>query len=382
MKILYTNFHGGDGGGHTTYVLTLARALAGRHDVTVAAPASSRLYARASENPSLRAIPLPFSTRVGRLWRECLSLRRFLRRELFDIVHVNGSVDHRLVMLSIMGMGGKRPSVVYTKHNDLWAGSTGNLMRARFATDRVVCVCEYTRRALSASPYSDCGLRVVHNGVDTDYYSPFNAADTQAARRQWVPQAGDDALLVGSNAGTPDYKGWIDMVKAVAELPETQRRRVYVLLAGRPPTEAQRAQVEHLGMSGNVVFAGLLQDVRPFIAALDLGFVLSHQETISFACREMMAMGKPVIVSRVGGLPENVTPGRDGWIVPSRTPKASTQILQELLDDRSVLARLGAEARQRSLREFSLDTFVQGTEAVYQELMDAHSGRALTLPPG
>ncbi|WP_144640556.1 glycosyltransferase [Bordetella genomosp. 13] len=368
MKILYTNFHGGDGGGHTTYVLTLARALSQRHDIMVAAPGSSRLFARAGEIDGVRALAVPFSTRVGRMWRECMSLRRLLRREHFDVVHVNGSTDHRLVMLAIMGMGKRRPGVVYTKHNDLWAGSTGNLMRARFATDRVVCVCEYTRRALSASPYSTRGLRVVHNGVDTDHYSPASPEVARVARRQWVPQAGDDVLLVGSNAGTPDYKGWIDMVKGVAELPEEKRRKVYVLLAGQLPTDAQREQVRALGMADQVIFTGLLQDVRPFIAALDVGFVLSYQETISFACREMMAMGKAVIVSHVGGLPENVTEGRDGWIVPSRTPKAVTQILSDILDDRSVLERMGAGARQRSLREFSLDMFVQGTEAVYEEL--------------
>ncbi|SAI73204.1 glycosyltransferase [Bordetella ansorpii] len=368
MKILYTNFHGGDGGGHTTYVMTLANALAARHEVTVAAPASSRLFARASESAALRAVAVPFSSRVSRIWRECLSFRRLLRREQFDVVHVNGSSDHRLVMLAMLGMGRRRPGVVYTKHNDLWAGSAGNLIRARLATDRVVCVCEYTRRALSASPYGNSGLRVVHNGVDTDHYAPADAGAVQAARRQFAPQAGEDALLVGSNAGTPDYKGWIDMVEAVAELPEEKRRKVFVLLAGQPPTDAQHERVRALGMADNVIFAGLLQDVRPFIAALDLGFVLSHQETISFACREMMAMGKPVIVSRVGGLPENVTDGRDGWIVPARTPKAVTQVLSDVLDDREGLVRMGAQARLRSLREFSLDMFVQGTEAVYEEL--------------
>jgi len=368
MKILYTNFHGGDGGGHTTYVMTLAHALSARHEITVAAPASSRLYARASEHPALRVVALPFSSRVGRLLRECFVLRRLLRREHFDIVHVNGSVDHRQVMLAILGMGRRRPRVVYTKHNDLWAGTAGNALRARLATDRVVCVCEYTRRALSASPYSIRGLRVVHNGVDTEHYRPVDAQVARAARRRWVPQAGEDALLVGSNAGTPAYKGWLDMVQAVAELPETQRRKVFVLLAGQPPSDAQREQVAALGMAENVIFTGLLQDVRVFIGALDVGFVLSHQETISFACREMMAMGKPVIVSRVGGLPENVTDGRDGWIVPSRTPKAITRILQDLLEDRAMAARMGNQARERSLREFSLDMFVQGTEAVYEEL--------------
>lgn len=368
MKILYTNFHGGDGGGHTTYVLNLARALAERHTVSVAAPASSRLYAAAREMPSLRAIPLAFSHRIRHLWRECVQLRTLLRRESFDIVHVNGSADHRQIMLSTLGLV-RRPRIVYTKHNDLSANTTGNALRARLATDRVVCVCDYSRHSLADTAYLRCGLRLVHNGVDTEHYSPFHGLTAQAARRQWLPFCNDDALLLGSNAGTPDYKGWLDMVKAAASLPAPQRRRVFILLAGQPPSKAQREQVHALGMSGQVIFAGLLQDVRPFIAALDVGFVLSHQETISFACREMMSMGKPVIVSRVGGLPENITEGLDGWIIPPHAPVAAARVLQDILANRAMLPRMGHAARNRSEREFSLGNFVRGTEAVYQELL-------------
>ena len=65
MKILYTNFHAGDGGGHTTYILTLAAALAERHHVTVAAPGSSRLYSSAKEIPGVEAIALEFRNRLG-----------------------------------------------------------------------------------------------------------------------------------------------------------------------------------------------------------------------------------------------------------------------------------------------------------------------------
>ena len=81
-------------------------------------------------------------------------------------------------------------------------------------------------------------------------------------------------------------------------------------IAGLPPSAADLRRVEALGMTGAVVFTGLLRDVRPLLAAMDVGFVLSSRlETISFACREMMAAGRPVIVSDTGGLAENVTEG-------------------------------------------------------------------------
>src|SRR5690606_42081307 len=108
----------------------------------------------------------------------------------------------------------------------------------------------------------------------------------------------------------------------------------------------------------------------PLIAAFDLGFVLSYRvETISFACREMMSMGKPVVVTRHAGLPENIDQGRDGWVVPVRDPDALSRLLQRILDGEFPLADMGRHAREKSEREFGLAPFVEGTAEVYHRLV-------------
>jgi glycosyltransferase involved in cell wall biosynthesis len=127
---------------------------------------------------------------------------------------------------------------------------------------------------------------------------------------------------------------------------------VRILLAGELPSAPHRARVAELGMTERVTFTGLLQDVRPFVAALDIGFVLSHQERISFVCREMMAMGKPALVSDVGGLPGNITPDVDGWVVPARNPATLAAGLQEILACRNRLTAMGAAARAKAECEF------------------------------
>ena len=124
-------------------------------------------------------------------------------------------------------------------------------------------------------------------------------------------------------------------------------------------------------MQDRATFVGLLDDVRPFLAALDLGFVLSSRlETISFACREMMAMGLPVVVSDVGGLPENVEDGVDGWVVPACAPTAVSEVLREALREPEALEVMGEAARARALAEFGLSRFVAQTQAVYLEALD------------
>ncbi|KAG1435910.1 hypothetical protein G6F57_020906 [Rhizopus arrhizus] len=167
MKILYTNFHQGDGGGHTTYVMSLARMLRQRAQITVAAPRSSRLLAEADALPGVQSIDLEFKGRPFQQLSALRRLRALLRKEHFDVIHVNGSADHRLCMLAAMGMGAKRPFIVYTQHTDRTANSLGVRMRAKWGTNRVICVCGHTFRRMKDSVFRNEDLRVVHNGVDT-----------------------------------------------------------------------------------------------------------------------------------------------------------------------------------------------------------------------
>ncbi|SDG22232.1 glycosyltransferase [Paraburkholderia phenazinium] len=369
MKILYTNFHDGDGGGHTTYILSLARALSARHRVTIAAPLSSRLYQSASEIPGVEVVALEFRNRLGAMVGSGWKLRQLIENKRFDIVHVNGSADHRIVMLAALGLRRTRPRIVFTKHNDLPVSGLSTWLKGKLGTDSVICVSNYTRRRLAKTVYDRKVVWVVHHGVDLRRFAPVRTEVVERLRNRWCPVIPRDALLVGSVAGTESNKGWLNMVAAVALLPASQRERIRIVVAGQLPDTQQRARVAALGMTDHVIFTGVLSDVRPVVAALDVGFVLSQRETLSFACREMMAMGKPVIVSDSGGLPENVDAGVNGWIVAPHEHERMAQLLMRLLGNRLELTLAGMAARARSVAQFSLQAFAERTEAVYQECL-------------
>ena len=306
-----------------------------------------------------------------KLWRERMQAQRalaaLLRAHDFDLVHVNGSADHRLVMAAMRGLE-RRPRIVLTKHNSKPMTGIGHWWRARRGTDQVIAVCDYTLRDLKQSAYRSCRLDTVHNGIDIAHYTPWPDAATALERRRWLGES--SALLLGSNAGTALYKGWMDLVEALALLPPALREQVQVLVAGKPPAAEALQRIAELGLTERVHFPGMLADVRPVISAIDVGFVLSHDvETISFACREMMAMGKPVLLSNYAGLPENIEAGREGWLVPVKDPGAVAEALKKILEQRSTLPAMGAAARVRALSQFGLELFVERTEAVYRSLL-------------
>lgn len=366
MRILYTNFHPKGSGGHAPYIINLIQSFRDEHEITVATPGTSRLYALASQIPGVRCIDVTYSTRLWPMLVETRRLRRVLREGEFDVVHVNGSADHRQVMLARLGMR-RAPRIVWTKHNTKSVCSVGNWVRARLGTDGAIGVCDFVSRQLQASPYGTLPVRTIRLGVDTAFFEPPSAQAVANARTELLGLLPANALILGSVGGTDREKGWIFLVRAASRLPPTVRTRVRLLVAGDPPPESLRQEVHALGMDDVVVFPGQLADPRCVLAASHVGFVLSVHEAGSYATCESLAMGLPTLVSDAGGLPELVRHGIDGWV----TPKGDVDALHEWL-----LARLAqpfspefsASARSRALTLFSKPVFARQTLDFYREV--------------
>lgn len=367
MKILYTNFHPRNGGGHATYVVNLARALHLDHQITVATPGTSRLYAQAARVPGVRCLDVRFSTRLGNMMPQVARLRRLLKQERFDLVHVNGTGDHRQVMLARLGLR-RPPPVVWTKHNTMPIHSFGNTLRARWGTDGVIGVSDFVTRLVASSAYARLPIRSIHHGVDTDRFRPWPNDQARAARQALCGPLPDDALVMASVGGTDRDKGWLFLAQAVARLPAALRARVRLLLAGDPIQGALKRDFDSLNISANVVFPGLVNDPERILAAADVGFVLSLHEACSFAACESLAMGLPTLVSDAGGLPEVVRDGRDGWIVPAGSVDALAQWLAGTLAGRP-LADAARAARERALAAFSMPVFARRTLQFYEQIV-------------
>jgi L-malate glycosyltransferase len=378
MHILYTNFHPGDGGGHTTYLASLIRGLRERHRLSLAAPAGGRLNRLAREiGIEVIDFDFPGGFRPEAIWRSARSLAQLFERDCVDLVHVNGSRDHWIVVWASLSCKGRRPAIVWTKHNSMAIKrDPANWLRARYFTDQAIAVSQSVGRQIEASPYGGHGVTTIRHGIDIGHFAPSAGRETRSSlRAKWG--AAEDVLVIGSVAGTAQYKSWVTMAEALALLSEVERQRLLVVVAGEPPYHQQKAAVAALGVGERMVFPGLAADVRPIVAAFDVGFVLSRAiETLSYACREMMAMGKPVLVSDFGGLRENLEEGHDGWIVPAGDAPAVADWLRQLLSGAFDLSKMGAAARRHAEAAFSLAIFLEETAAVYERVLRARpSGR-------
>ena len=367
MRILFCNFHEAHGGGQDTYLLSLIKTLQLNHYVALACPPYSRLYLTLKEAIPCFAINYKAIFRQWRLLKQLRTFKQWVEKQNFDIIHVNGSADHRAVLL-IYPFLKHKPKLVLTKHNALrikW----GALMRMRYFTDAIIAVSQSTQQHLLQAGIKSSLIRTIPNGLDTDFYKPISLAQKLALRQQHGLH--DDDFIFVSNAGTAECKNWPSLIAAIAALPSELKKNVKVIIAGKLPSEQAQVQAVHeFGLRHQVIFTGLLADTREWMTLGDVGFVLSNeQETISFACREMMAMGLPVIVSNYGGLPENISPDVDGWIVPVNDIAALTHRLTSVLTQKT-LTQMGQQAREKAVKNFDKNTFIDATCALYHDLLD------------
>jgi glycosyltransferase involved in cell wall biosynthesis len=106
------------------------------------------------------------------------------------------------------------------------------------------------------------------------------------------------------------------------------------------------------GLTDAVIFAGEQEDVRPFIAAFDVGVLCSTTETFSVAALEIMAMGRPVVLSNLGGASEMVIEGENGFLFPVGDTEALVGHLRSLYHN-GRRGTMGNKARQTVVKQFS-----------------------------
>ena len=174
-----------------------------------------------------------------------------------------------------------------------------------------------------------------------------------------------DAPLLGTVSRLVPVKGLIHLVAAI---PEILRRcpRAHLALAGDgEERELLAAQAAALSVADRVHFLGFRDDVPAVIGALDLFVLPSLNEGLGKVLVAAMALGVPIVATKVGGVPEVVEDGRQGLLVPPADPAALAKAAITLLEDRAAAAAMGAAGRARAER-FSADVMLARLAALYR----------------
>jgi glycosyltransferase involved in cell wall biosynthesis len=285
-----------------------------------------------------------------------------------DVVHnhmYRAEVVGTKAALALERLGLRRPYVVSTVHSSRVRplADREELRRLTPHMDRLVAV----SRAIIAKIAEERGdavpVELIYNGVDLSRYD--HQGPCCSLRAEYGLPA--DAQLVGVVARLEPEKGHATLLAA---WPEVVRRcpTAYLLIVGegsqRGPLEAS---ARALGIADRVVFTGRRDDVPAVTAALDVAVLPSYREAQGLVVLEAMALGRPVVASNVGGIPEMIDDGVSGLLVPPEDPAALAAAIVRLLTDHPFADLLARRGHDLVHERFCVELMVRAIEDLYDE---------------
>lgn len=349
------------GGGVDSQTLSQCQALIAQGaEVTLAIAAVSPWVERVKGLPGLRVLVL----QVPR-WRWPFHLARYVRQQGVQVVHAHHGRDYWVAILAHW-LSRQRVLVVVTRH--LMTALKDKTRRYLAPNTWVVAVSDAVAvRMRGGDPAGTLRLRRIYCGIDTDRFQPNAAGGAALKQRLGLPVDAWLFAVVGA-IHAPEGKGQFHFLRAAQQV-LAQYPNTYFLCAGSGeavPTllEAARAQ----GLGEHFLHQGFGADMVTLMQGID---VLVHpavaSEALGLVILEALSCGKPVIASRLDGIPETLNEGVNGVLVPPRDVDALAQAMACMAADHEQAARMGARGRDWVLSRFSLACVGDALMTLYRD---------------
>lgn len=293
------------------------------------------------------------------LW---IRLWRLLRTVRPDVVHTHNVTPWLYAGPAAWACGAR---LIHTEHSNLFAHQGRLRLAERWlagVTDAIVCDSEKVKRQLvDEQGLPEEQLVTIVNGIDVARFG--RPGDAQAVRCTLGINGATPVIgTVGRLAPVKDHETLLEAFRLAAP----QLPGAVLLIVGDGPVRAGlEARAQALGVADRVKFLGRRTDVAELLEIFDVFVLSSASEGMPLTILEAMAAGKPVVSTRVGGIPEIIEDGRTGLLVPARSPGALADALTRLAQDRMLQHTLGRAARDRVRAQHTLDHMVQAYESLY-----------------
>lgn len=350
------SLHQGGGAGSVNSVVRNALGLARRGlEVGFVCPPDSPVEAEARAG-GLVVHPLPLAR--GSRWRNASALAALLAEHPVDLVDAHGSRDREAY--TWLGLTRRLPvPAVFTRRSWPRTARLENWLAGRVAA-RVVALSPPVAERLMATGIPGRKLHIIPNGVLLDRIDrPVEAHEVEEWRERIAWDAERPVLAVVARPK--------DQAVVLAALPRVQRP-VRLVLAGLDAA-ALAAPLPPIPERHRVVRLPFRPAIRPLYELVDVALHPSRWDALPQAVLEAMALGKPVIASDATGNAFIIRNEAEGVLVPPTDPTAWARAIDALLADPARRAMIGAAARHRARVDFSLETTLNRTIAMYREVL-------------
>ncbi len=276
--------------------------------------------------------------------------------------------------------GSRRPPIiVHTFHGHVLRGYFGPVRSLLFRllerwlaarTTALVAVSPQVRNdlvALGVAPPER--FVVIRLGIELDErVAPGEDGRLESRRYLGIP---GDRFTVGWIGRMTGVKRTDDVLVAFKRLRDGGVDACLCMVGDGPERELLERRAHELGVMRDTLFVGYQEDVAPFYAAFDALVLPSGNEGTPVSAIEALAAGRPVVATRVGGVPDVVREGEDGFLVDAGDTKQLAERLAELARDPALRERLGEQGRARVLPRYAVERLVDDVDRLYRSLLAA-----------
>jgi len=309
------------------------------------------------------------SWRALTAWRPLIKV---LRDRPIDILHTHMFGSN--IWGSVVGTLARTPVIV--AHEQTWSYEGQPLRRfldgkvISRRSDAFICVSkEDRRRMIEIEGVDPAKIVLVPNAISAPAPDDDGGGGGGDVRVELGLEPDDP--VVGTVCVLRPQKA-LDVLLRAAQLLRAEFPRLRLVIAGNgPERERLEAMTAEIGLDGSVDFLGQRNDVPALLSAFDVAVSSSDFEGTPLAVMEYMAAAKPIVATRVGGVPELIDHGVNGLLVEPRDPAALAASIAQLLRDRDYGETLGARARERQRKEFDIEAAVRRIERLYEDLYAA-----------
>lgn len=333
-------------------LLTIVGSSERGHHVALACESRGRLTEEAEEaGVEVHLVPsLGRELSVFRDLASVIALAKLIRAHRFDVVHTHNSKAGFVGRLAAWLTG--VPLIIHTVHGFAFHDAEAGWRRLLFRTlERVAARWCHGMIFISTSLEAwarreriglNIPTRVIYSGIDVD---AFRNADASIVRRELGIPA--DTLVVGIISKLWDGKGHRVLFNAWQQIQQSWKEHPHPLLlvVGEGPLDVPLRQLAvELKIADTVIFTGFRTDVPAVTAAIDVAVLPSAFEGMGRVVLEAMAAGKPVVASKVGGIPDLVHDGITGFLVPPNESEPLRTAIRTLLENRELRQSMSESA--------------------------------------
>ncbi len=261
--------------------------------------------------------------------------------------------------------GCRRPVVISTVHSSRirCVEDRDTLRQLTPLMDRLIVVSKAIKEKIEDEGRTGGPVSLIYNGVDLQRYNHQQPCCTLHEDYKIEPEA----PIVGVVARLEAEKGHRTLLEAwpavLAAVPEA---RLMIIGEGSERNSLE-AESQELGIGQRVVFTGRREDVPAVTAALDVAVLPSYREAQGLSVLEAMALSRPVVASRVGGIPEMIEDGVSGLLVPPHDPPALAAAIVRLLTDHPFADMVARAGHDLVHERFCIELMVRSIEDLYDE---------------